>query len=296
MTRVQSRLAFTLIELLVVIAIIAVLIGLLLPAVQKVREAASRIKCQNNLKQMGIALQSYANDRGKFPYDEHRQAANLPGNFYIEMLPYIEQQNQNLANPQPIKIFLCPSRRDVNVGPRSDYAAAHHQVMWDYNRADRQHWRSIMGGPLVWIHQGIDRGYYAYAYFGASLLDISGADGTSNTFLLSHKGLAPQHYNGGSPAYVGSETDVSWVAMSPPNDLTLTWWEHKRSPGGAQQDHNNGYAETVMGSAHSGSMPYLFADGSVRSLRYGGLGRDLFASNLLWTWNDGVALGPPEDL
>src|ERR1700760_1701358 len=149
--RRPRRQGFTLIELLVVIAIIAVLIGLLVPAVQKVRDAAARIQCQNNLHQIALAAQNYATANGGLPprcqvYDPYR-------GWCVYLLPYLEQDNlarqyrmdlsfYDPANSAlvslPLKVFVCPATPnggrtvglvDVNgnptgaVGAEGDYFA-----------------------------------------------------------------------------------------------------------------------------------------------------------------------------
>jgi len=142
-----KRRGFTLIELLVVIAIIAVLLGLLLPAVQKVREAANRMACTNNLKNLGLALHNYHGDHGKFPPGAVGPfGAALPQFAGLKqhalgtyLLPYVEQEalakqyswdvswfdppNQPVVNTQ-LKIWQCPSApanriRDTGRSPRS---------------------------------------------------------------------------------------------------------------------------------------------------------------------------------
>src|SRR5437764_252938 len=142
LSRPTRRRGFTLIELLVVIAIIAVLIGLLLAAVQKVREAAARLQCQNNLKQLGLAAQSYHDSNGHLPpgVGYYPTAANGAfGTYFFHLLPYVEQDNlyrsawgpvpfpppagatsvyypgNNGVYSRPVAVFLCPS--DPTVGP-----------------------------------------------------------------------------------------------------------------------------------------------------------------------------------
>src|SRR5262249_31272879 len=129
----RGRQGFTLIELLVVIAIIAILIGLLLPAIQKVREAANRAQCQNNLKQIGEACHNYHRNRKAFPPGYYATAAypdTTPGwGWAAFLLPYVEQGplaaqidfnqpvEKSAAIQTVLQLYLCPS----DPAPRSSF-------------------------------------------------------------------------------------------------------------------------------------------------------------------------------
>ncbi len=200
------RSAFTLIELLVVIAIIAILIGLLLPAVQKVRDAAARMKCQNNLKQLGLALHNYESPNEKLPplYPGTAPSSSAFDYKYTwsvlaQLSPYLEQTNiynsMDLKQPmydaanqitlqnrfavvQKVSIFLCPSDKGepvssaygvANMGP-TNYVACHGS--------------GVSGGGYG---SPINSDGIFSAVKGFKILDIT--DGTSNTVAMSESTL-----------------------------------------------------------------------------------------------------------
>jgi prepilin-type N-terminal cleavage/methylation domain-containing protein/prepilin-type processing-associated H-X9-DG protein len=273
----MKRRAFTLIELLVVIAIIGVLIALLLPAVQKVREAANRIKCENNLRQYALAAHGFESNYGRFP-----PAANiiLVGNpppwplppegidkylsLPIELMPYMEQDNifrQLYTGSQPqyrnctaaynnigetvIPILICPSSRNVVENPICTYnnGTKYPMALTCYAGVSGTNYYDFAAAPHV-------NGVF-YLDSQTRIADIT--DGTSQTMLMAERYHELDMMTGtGGGACIGA---WPWVNQFSMEDHTVNTSTPIATPGNS--------AIYRIGSGHPGGANIAFADGSV---------------------------------
>jgi prepilin-type N-terminal cleavage/methylation domain-containing protein/prepilin-type processing-associated H-X9-DG protein len=215
----HRRRAFTLLELLVVITIIAVLIAMLLPAVQKVRESASRLKCQNNLKQIALACHNYADTNNGFPvswaaWPSRSQAKAFP-NEYFFLLPYLEQQplqqglSQQFASYTcsggpgsvftiPVSVYVCPSDSGLPSPPVAEDPSGNYWALTSY----RFNQTGLSLGDFNWLSDGV------FPYWGPNFVNplplpiTAITDGTSNTILAGDFSNYDPNWSQYLPGYI----------------------------------------------------------------------------------------------
>jgi hypothetical protein len=263
------RRAYTLIELLVVNAIVASLVGLLLPAVQKVRESAARAKCQNNLKQIGLALHDYAGIYGYFPPAYANQPADLtdyrPGwGWGTFLLPFLEQPglykqidpmhtlfgggaNPALATPltqTPLPLYRCPS----DLGPDLNDLRYNHAL---------SNYRAVCGPQSAGSNfvTNYDHGGVMYQNSRTRPEDVT--DGTSSTLAIGECRYDESHWAAIWPGMVG--IDPGGIMVS------CVMWQLD-----AYSSCINGPAPQAFSSRHPGGASFVSCDGSVRFLAEGG--------------------------
>jgi prepilin-type N-terminal cleavage/methylation domain-containing protein/prepilin-type processing-associated H-X9-DG protein len=275
--------AFTLIELLVVLAIIAVLIGLLIPAVQKVREAAHRMRCSSNLKNVGLALHQYENTYGKFPpcrIEGPFREAGVPtavfhgwGGF---ILPFIEQNalaakyrwdlnnddpaNQPVASTQ-LKIMQCPSAQADRFMTLAPWSSTVRGACTDY--APTEGVDSVLARMGLMDAVGNYRGVMTTNSM-TRLRHIT--DGTSNTLLLVEDAGRPRHWRAGHAGPDQMIGGCPWVGTANPVLVMGATPDGLARPGPCALNCSN---DDEIYSFHPGGANVVFADGSVHFLKAG---------------------------
>jgi prepilin-type N-terminal cleavage/methylation domain-containing protein/prepilin-type processing-associated H-X9-DG protein len=279
----RGRRGFTLIELLVVIAIIAVLIGLLLPAVQKVREAAARTKCLSNLRQLGIGMHNYHEQKGSLP-PLVGTVGTVTGNVNFHLLPYIEESTiqelgstgttytVNASNQgQPMKIFQCPS----------DYTISANGTGPDINTWSGTSY-AFNAQVFATVRQAGSPAAVAFSPTNSKLPE-SIPDGTSKTVAYTERlcgcaGPGTTPYNNltleGTPSANTPMVNAYRVPGLPSwnfaaNNATGTANTAAAGPQFQPASLSSGCDPTAPSTAHTGSINVLMCDGAAKPISKG---------------------------
>jgi len=247
-----AKKGFTLIELLVVIAIIAVLIGLLLPAVQKVRAAAARIQGMNNLSQIGKGAHKYHDDMGRLPDSGVNQTDPRTWCWGYQMLPFVEQGGlfTNRTQQIGVKTYMCPARgRNPAAttggnspglsGPFTDYAINQYNVTSGgfYPNA----WNGDVTKPLSRV----------------TLSAITSLNGTANSIFVGQKSIDPSYYtNQNSSGWDECVYSGGYGGTGRSSNVMV-----RDAPG-------NGGNNNYWGSPFEAGVPFCMCDGSARMVSY----------------------------